>query len=98
MNFAQFKRSLDGTAPPRLAVPLRALWFAAKGNWDKAHALVMDEAGEEASWVHAYLHRVEGDLDNARYWYRQAKRPVPASSLPDEWMEIAQALLAARWR
>jgi hypothetical protein len=96
MNHAQFKRSLDGAAPPRLAAPLRALWFAAKGDWDKAHALVMDAAGAEAAWVHAYLHRVEGDLDNARYWYRQAKRPSASGELDAEWDAIVAALLSLR--
>jgi hypothetical protein len=96
MNLAQFKHSLDGAAPPRLAVPLRALWFAAKGDWDKAHALVMDATDEEAAWVHAYLHRVEGDLDNARYWYRQAKRPSASGALDAEWDEIVAALLSLR--
>jgi hypothetical protein len=94
MNLAEFKRSLDGTTPPRLAAPLRALWFAAKGDWDKAHALVMAATGAHAAWVHAYLHRVEGDLDNARYWYRQAKRPAVAGGLEAEWDEIVAALLA----
>jgi hypothetical protein len=94
MDLAQFKRSLDGAAPPPLAPPLRTLWFAAKGDWDKAHALVMDATGAEAAWVHAYLHRVEGDLDNARYWYRQAKRPSASGTLEAEWDAIVAALLS----
>jgi hypothetical protein len=96
MNLAQFKHSLDGAAPPQLAVPLFALWFAAKGDWDKAHALVMDATDEEAAWVHAYLHRVEGDLDNARYWYRLAKRPSASGALDAEWDAIVAALLTLR--
>jgi hypothetical protein len=77
-------------------VPLRALWFAAKGDWDKAHALVMDATGADAAWVHAYLHRVEGDLDNARYWYRQARRPGASGALETEWDAIVAALLSLR--
>ena len=96
MNLAQFKRSLDGAAPPRLAVPLRALWFAAKGDWDKAHALVMDATGAEAAWVHAYLHRVEGDEGNAGYWYRQAQRKAFTGGVDAEWAEIAATLLTRR--
>jgi hypothetical protein len=53
----------------------------------------MDEGGEDCAWVHAYLHRVEGDLDNARYWYRQAQRPVPTRRVAAEWDAIAEALL-----
>jgi hypothetical protein len=96
MDLVQFKRSLDDAAPPLLAVPLRALWFAAKGDWDQAHALVMDATGEEAAWVHAYLHREVGDRDNAGYWYRQAKRPAAAGALDAEWDEIVAALLSLR--
>jgi len=96
MDLTEFKRSLDGTAPPRLAAPLRALWFVAKGDWDKAHALVMDGSGADAAWVHAYLHRVEGDLDNARYWYRQAKRTPAVGKLETEWDEIVAALSAPK--
>ena len=68
-----FKRSLSKSEPPSdLSPALAGLWWAAKDSWQKAHKLVMDEESAECAWVHAYLHRVEGDLDNARYWYRQA--------------------------
>ncbi len=94
MTLDQFRGALQGAAPPGgLAAPLAALWWAAKGNWDRAHALVMDEASREAAWVHAYLHRVEGDLANARYWYGQAGRPPATALLEAEWAEIAQTLL-----
>ena len=67
-----------------MSAPLAALWWAKKGDWDKAHRLVMDEQSAEAAWVHAYLHRVEGDLGNAGYWYRQAHKPSPqARSTPN---------------
>jgi hypothetical protein len=96
MTLSEFKRSLAKTKPPAgLAPALAALWWAGKEKWDKAHGIVMDEGGEDCAWVHAYLHRVEGDLGNARYWYRQAQRPVPARPLAAEWDAIAETLLTA---
>jgi hypothetical protein len=91
---ADFKASLSGAAPaPGLAAPLAGLWWAAKGNWDEAHRIVQDDAGRDAAWVHAYLHRVEGDLGNAGYWYRQAGRPTATDSLESEWQRIVSALI-----
>jgi hypothetical protein len=96
MTLAEFQRSLAAKTPPRdLAPPLKALWWAAKGDWDKAHKIVMDEDGRDAAWVHAYLHRVEGDADNAAYWYGQAKRPVASGALDAERTAIVTALLDA---
>jgi hypothetical protein len=93
---AEFKASFSGAAPaPELAAPLAALWWAAKGGWDEAHKIVQDEATADAAWVHAYLHRVEGDLGNASYWYRRAAKPVAAGSLETEWERISSALLGA---
>jgi len=95
MTLAEFQRSLTAKTPPRhLAPPLAALWWASKGGWDKAHRIVMDEDGRDAAWVHAYLHRVEGDAGNAAYWYGQAKRPVASGALHAEWKAIVAALLA----
>jgi hypothetical protein len=94
MKIDQFRVSLQDPEPPAdLLAPLAALWWAAKGEWDRAHALVMDEQSREAAWVHAYLHRVEGDMANARYWYGQAGRAPAAVPLEAEWADIAQALL-----
>ena len=94
MSIAEFRASLSGAAPaPALAPPLAALWWAAKGDWDAAHRIVQDESSREAAWVHAYLHRVEGDLGNAGYWYRQAAQPVAKDSLDAEWERIAVSLL-----
>jgi hypothetical protein len=94
-KLARFRVSLSGEAPPaRLGEPAEALWWAAKGDWDKAHQLVQDDDSREAAWVHAYLHRVEGDLANAGYWYRRAGRPETKAALDAEWAEIAAALLA----
>jgi hypothetical protein len=93
---AEFKASLAGAAPaPDIAAPLAALWWAAKGNWDQAHKIAQDDASADASWVHAYLHRVEGDLGNAGYWYRQAGKPVATDSLENEWEQMVSALLGA---
>lgn len=94
MNVAAFIASLDGAAPaPDLNAPLRGLWWAAKGDWDRAHKIVQDDSSREAAWVHAYLHRVEGDLGNAGYWYRQAGQPTAKDSLEAEWERVVSALL-----
>ena len=94
MSAVDFRASLSGAAPaPGLAPPLAALWWAAKGQWDQAHKIVMNEETASAAWVHAYLHRVEGDLGNAGYWYRQAGQPAAKDSLETEWERIASALL-----
>ena len=91
---AEFKASLSDAAPaPELDAPLAALWWASKGEWNQAHKIVQDEPTADAAWVHAHLHRVEGDLGNAGYWYRRAARPVAAGSLDTEWEGIAAALL-----
>jgi hypothetical protein len=97
MTPAAFRRSLSGAVPPKaLPVALQALWWAKKGNWDKAHRAVMDETSREAAWVHAYLHRLEGDEGNAGYWYRQAKRRSATGSADAEWEGIVTDLLSAR--
>ena len=97
MTRTEFENTLSRSAPPKsLPAPLAALWWAKKGDWERAHKLVMDEEGPEAAWVHAYLHRVEDDLPNARYWYGQARRKPASGSLEAEWGAIAAALLAGR--
>ena len=94
MTFAEFEQSLKTRTPPRGVAPaLAALWWAKKGDWDKAHKIVMDESGRDAAWVHAYLHRVEGDAGNAAYWYREAKQPAATGALDREWDAIVGALL-----
>jgi hypothetical protein len=96
MTLAEFKRSLTKPRPSAdLSVALTALWWAGKNDWDKAHKIVMDESGQDCAWVHAYLHRVEGDVDNAGYWYRQAGKPAAFCALETEYESIAQALLSA---
>ena len=96
MNVAQFKASLSAAAPtPQLGAPLAALWWAARGDWDQAHRIVQDEETSQAAWVHAYLHRVEGDLGNAGYWYRRTGKPAATGSLEAEWEAIASTLLGS---
>ena len=79
--------------PQDAAPALRALWHDLRGDWDGAHRIAQDIDGAAGAWVHAYLHRKEGDLANAGYWYRRAQRPVAQGSLQDEWESIASALL-----
>jgi hypothetical protein len=94
MDYTSFKASLTQSKPPAGLVPaLAALWWAGKHKWDDAHRIVMAEDDKDCAWVHAHLHRVEGDLDNARYWYRRAGRSETSGALDDEWASIAQALL-----
>ena len=90
----ELRATLSNAAPaPDLAPPLQALWWAAKGDWNKAHQIAQDDESADAAWVHAYLHRVEGDLGNASYWYRKAGQPVAKDSLEAEWERIASALI-----
>ncbi len=97
MDIQEFKKSLDRAEPAvDLPPPLRALWHQAKGDWDKAHSLVQGENTQAAAWVHAFLHRVEGDESNAAYWYDIAGHGLCASSLSSEWGEIAGELLEAQ--
>ena len=97
MDLTTFERSLEDAAPPAgLSTALQALWQEARGQWDEAHSLAMADKGADGAWVHAYLHRVEGDLRNAGYWYRRAGRPESQEALRDEWRAIATALLAEK--
>lgn len=76
--------------------PLVALWLDAQGKWDEAHTMVQEDESAEGAWVHAYLHRREGDSSNARYWYARAGRPVFSGSLEGEWNFLTATLLAER--
>lgn len=97
MDLSTFRSSLAQATPPAAAPPLLvALWHAAKGDWTKAHEIAQEDESEAGSWVHAYLHRVEGDESNAGYWYRRAHKPHAATPLETEWEEIARALLVGR--
>ncbi len=93
MDLKAFKASTKKNNPPRGISPyLEAMWYQANGNWDEAHRIAQSEKSPAGSWVHAHLHRVEGDIGNASYWYRLADRTVCTSSLGDEWEEIVAAL------
>lgn len=82
----QFKTSLNAKEPdPELAVQLKALWYDSKGNWNLAHQQVDQLSDRESAWVHAYLHRKEGDTGNADYWYRKSGKVRPDISLAQEW-------------
>ena len=94
MNLKTFKDSLQAHTPPEeLSSALKALWYDAKGDWNKAHELAQSEDDRTGAWVHAYLHRKEGDTSNAAYWYRRAGEPIAKSSLETEWEQIVQRLL-----
>ena len=94
MSFEGFVASVAAGTPPAGANPaLLALWHDARGDWDRAHELAQSAGGREGDWVHAYLHRKEGDEMNAGYWYARARRPMAAGDLTVEWEAIARELL-----
>ena len=94
MTLGDFERSMTGDAPPEGVSPLvRALWHDRRGEWTRAHEITQDIDTTDAAWVHAYLHRREGDLSNAAYWYRQAGKPVERGALDEEWTAIVSDLL-----
>ena len=94
MTLSEFRASLAQPQPPETGMALQTLWWDAKGDWDRAHGCAQQDEGPTGSLVHAYLHRKEGDLSNAGYWYRRAGRPVFAGSLDAEWTALAEELLA----
>lgn len=95
MDLETFENSLSAQNPPeKLSAALRALWKASKGDWEGAHNLVQDDPGQDAAWVHAYLHREEGDTFNANYWYRRAGKPTASGELSAEWRAIVKTLLS----
>ena len=94
MNLSEFKDSLSTGHPPSAAsVYAKAMWYDGRNDWNKAHELIQDLADKNAAWIHAYLHRKEGDIWNADYWYAKAGKKRPTVSLPDEWEQIVTALL-----
>ena len=94
VDLSDFEASLQKAAPPGgLPETLEALWHERRGNWERAHQIAQDIAGAAGSWIHAYLHRREGDQSNAAYWYRQAGRAAARGDLDDEWRSIVEALL-----
>jgi len=94
MTLARFVASLTKETPPAgISKLLEALWWDGKGDWEQAHDIAQDVQGKNGSWVHAYLHRKEGDNSNAAYWYSQAGKVMPAGALQEEWEYIVAALL-----
>ena len=95
MTFEEFRDSLRGWEPPRdLSLALAGLWWDARGDWKRGHESAQQDEGQAGAWVHAYLHRKEGDSSNARYWYRRAGKTPACTSLEQEWLDITQSLLA----
>jgi hypothetical protein len=94
MTLKEFSSTINEPAPPKgTDVFLQALWYDAKGDWNRAHHLIQDEENATGAWIHAYLHRKEGDLSNAGYWYRKANRKIPNASIQQEWEEMAEEFL-----
>jgi len=94
MTLKEFKLTLNqNSSPENINDLLTALWYDAKGDWNKSHKITQDINGTNAAWVHAYLHRKEGDPGNASYWYSRAGKSFSNKSLEEEWEEIVEALL-----
>lgn len=94
MQLAVFQQSIkDNKVPAGISVYLLAMWYDGNGNWDKAHSMVDNLTDTTACWVHAYLHRKEGDIWNADYWYRKAAKERPGITLQQEWEMIVKTLL-----
>lgn len=94
MTLEKFRQSLTATEPPAgLTLALAGLWWDAKGDWTRAHESAQQDEGKDGSWVHAYLHRKEGDQENAAYWYNRAGKPACREPLDAEWVRIVRVLL-----
>ena len=96
MGIDEFRATFQGVEPPaNLSFAVQALWWDGRGDWERAHECVQANESDPAStWVHAYLHRKEGDPSNATYWYRRAGQPVATGKLDAEWISITASLLA----
>ena len=96
ISIETFELSLERNEPPSLAAPmLRAVWYGLHGDWNAAHELAQAQDDADGAWVHAWLHRVEGDSGNADYWYRRARRQPRRDDTRAEGLEIASALVAS---
>ena len=93
MTLDEFKASVSASSPPSVSGALQALWHDARGEWDKAHDIANSVDDKSGAWVHAYLHRKEGDLGNAGYWYQRAGQPIATDSLEEERDRIVTSLL-----
>ena len=94
MTLNEFKASLKNDAPPAGSnTLLQSLWYDGKGDWETAHNIAQEIHSNHGSWIHAYLHRKEGDKSNASYWYHMADRPFPTVGLEEEWEELVNSFL-----
>ena len=94
MTIEQFTETTKEATPPAgLAEPLKAMWYAGKGDWKRAHEVIQDIETKTAYQIHAFLHRQEGDIKNAGYWYHRAGKGIPEKTLAQEWKDITKALL-----
>jgi hypothetical protein len=94
MTLAEFKSTLkESSAPKNLSVELEALWHDGKGDWNRSHEVIQDVNSKNAAWIHAYLHRKEGDAGNARYWYSRAGKSMSSTSLDEEWDSLVEYFL-----
>ena len=97
MNFAAFKQTIQLQKPPALNSPhLLAMWYDAREDWEAAHHIIQDLHDRNASLIHAYLHRKEGDTFNAGYWYSKAGSSMPDQSIEKEWETIVIQLLSVK--
>lgn len=94
MTFTEYLQTLSQPTPPDLPSHLLAMWYDARDDWNGAHDIAQDLHDKTGSWIHAYLHRKEGDIGNASYWYMKAGRPVATDSLKEEWERIVRAGLS----
>lgn len=94
MTIQQFRKTITESSPPSsVSGHLKALWYDAKDDWEQSHTIIQDIEDADAAWIHAYLHRKEGDTGNADYWYRRAGKKRPAITLEEEWENIAASLI-----
>jgi hypothetical protein len=97
MTLAEFQATLTNNAPPiDFDNVLQSLWYDAKGNWEMAHTIAQEIHTDSGSWIHAYLHRKEGDSGNAAYWYHMAHKDYPTVELAKEWEQLVVNFLARR--
>jgi hypothetical protein len=94
MTVEEFQKSVSDSSPlGNLSGYLQSLWYDAKGDWNRSHEIIQNIEDKTAAWIHAYLHRKEGDIGNADYWYRRAGKSRPDQTLTEEWKTIAETLL-----
>lgn len=95
MTYDEFRASLAFNTPPEMPPLIAALWHLDKGDWHRSHEIAQEIDSRDGSWVHAHLHRVEGDIGNADYWYRRAGKTRPEAPLENERAEMIKALLGS---